>query len=258
MILDIGIESPIIPIWISFPHLRPHFFSPRILFGLGELFGKPLKIDEATSVGSRPSNARVLVELDVTKTYPKQVWLGSDSLGYVQEVVLDVFPQFCAVCKCLGHVSGKCRPDIASGNPNVSSTPVDILSLICTVNVDKGVASSMTEILGNVAANSETVFVEPAAGFSPVILAGGDDVPGSELAQVLGMGGVVNSPVVSEPELAQLPVVDGGLENVIVVEESVGLGDGDIVSDVVTVGLSPNALPFFSSCFTVDYYGSFV
>ncbi|XP_028550843.1 uncharacterized protein LOC114579665 [Dendrobium catenatum] len=104
--LDIGVESPIIPIWISFPHLRPHFFAPRILFGLGELFGKPLKIDEATSVGSRPSIARVLVEIDITKNYPKQVWLGSDLLGYAQEVVFDDFPHFCGVCKKLGHISG--------------------------------------------------------------------------------------------------------------------------------------------------------
>ncbi|KAH0457986.1 hypothetical protein IEQ34_013301 [Dendrobium chrysotoxum] len=26
--LDISVESPIIPIWISFPNLRPHLFSP--------------------------------------------------------------------------------------------------------------------------------------------------------------------------------------------------------------------------------------
>ncbi|KAH0459014.1 hypothetical protein IEQ34_011828 [Dendrobium chrysotoxum] len=32
---DIDVDSPIIPIWISFSNLRPHFFSPRILHGLG-------------------------------------------------------------------------------------------------------------------------------------------------------------------------------------------------------------------------------
>lgn len=26
--LDIGVESPVIPIWISFPNLRPHLFTP--------------------------------------------------------------------------------------------------------------------------------------------------------------------------------------------------------------------------------------
>ncbi|KAH0466367.1 hypothetical protein IEQ34_006470 [Dendrobium chrysotoxum] len=33
--LDIGIESPVIPIWISFSKLRPHLFSLSILHALG-------------------------------------------------------------------------------------------------------------------------------------------------------------------------------------------------------------------------------
>ncbi|PKU75028.1 hypothetical protein MA16_Dca019956 [Dendrobium catenatum] len=55
--LDIGVEYPIIPIWVSFPNLRPHHFSPKILHALGSLLGRPLKIDSATSVGSQPSLA---------------------------------------------------------------------------------------------------------------------------------------------------------------------------------------------------------
>ncbi|PKU71477.1 hypothetical protein MA16_Dca004319 [Dendrobium catenatum] len=48
-------------------------------FGLS--VGKPLKIDAATSLGSRPSLARVLVELNITKPYSNKVWLGSKKLG---------------------------------------------------------------------------------------------------------------------------------------------------------------------------------
>ncbi|KAI0500784.1 hypothetical protein KFK09_019001 [Dendrobium nobile] len=157
--LDIGVESPIIPIWISFPHLRPHFFAPRILFGLGELFGKPLKIDEATSVGSRPSNARVLVEIDITKTYTKQVWLGSESLGYVQEVVFDDFPHFCNVCKCLGHLFGKCKSNAMSGKPVIANVPVDNLPKFGVVNDGLDV-SSVSENVDNVIGNTEMVGVD--------------------------------------------------------------------------------------------------
>ncbi|XP_020702248.1 uncharacterized protein LOC110113880 [Dendrobium catenatum] len=172
--LDIGVESPIIPIWISFPHLRPHFFVPRILFGLGELFGKPLKIDEATSVGSRPSNARVLVEIDITKTYTKQVWLGSEALGYVQDVVFDEFPHFCSVCKCLGHVSGKCKSDTMFGKPAIANDPVEILPDVGVLNDGLDV-SSVLENVANVIVNSEMagvdlVTVEPLA--SPFFLLG--------------------------------------------------------------------------------------
>ncbi|KAL0914945.1 hypothetical protein M5K25_015337 [Dendrobium thyrsiflorum] len=74
-LFDVSVESPIIPIWVSFPNLRPHLFSPRILHGLGSIFGRPLRLDNATANGSRPSVARVLVELDITKRYPDRVWL---------------------------------------------------------------------------------------------------------------------------------------------------------------------------------------
>ncbi|KAL0906651.1 hypothetical protein M5K25_025164 [Dendrobium thyrsiflorum] len=54
-LVDIGVESPVIPIWVSFSLLRPHLFAPRILNGLASLFGKPLKIDSAVESGlSRP------------------------------------------------------------------------------------------------------------------------------------------------------------------------------------------------------------
>ncbi|PKU61924.1 hypothetical protein MA16_Dca017257 [Dendrobium catenatum] len=96
--LDIEVESPIVPIWVSFPFLRPHLFSPRILSGLGSLFGKPLKSDMATASGSRPSMARIMVELDVTKNYPDKIWVGSVETGYVQSVVFEDIPLFCMHC----------------------------------------------------------------------------------------------------------------------------------------------------------------
>ncbi|PKU83460.1 hypothetical protein MA16_Dca021855 [Dendrobium catenatum] len=92
--LDIEKDSPIVPIWVSFPHLRPHLFSPRILFGLGSLFGRPLKTDMATASGSRPSLARILVELDVTKKHAEKVWVGSVESGYAQTVIFDEIPFF--------------------------------------------------------------------------------------------------------------------------------------------------------------------
>ncbi|KAL0921149.1 hypothetical protein M5K25_008193 [Dendrobium thyrsiflorum] len=107
-LFDISAESPIILIWISFPKLQPHFFSHRILHGLGSLFGRPLQIDNATAMGSRPSVVRVLVEIDVTKQYPASIWLGPKKYGYVQKVVMDDFTEFCDHCKMLGHCKSQC------------------------------------------------------------------------------------------------------------------------------------------------------
>ncbi|KAL0912162.1 hypothetical protein M5K25_018119 [Dendrobium thyrsiflorum] len=105
---DVSAESLIVPVWISFPNLRPHFFSTRILHGLGLLFGRPLKVDNATALGSRPSVARVLVELDVTQKFSDKVWLGPTNLGYFQQVVLEDFPSY-NKCKRLGHSVGSCQ-----------------------------------------------------------------------------------------------------------------------------------------------------
>ncbi|KAI0508077.1 hypothetical protein KFK09_014211 [Dendrobium nobile] len=69
-------ESPIAPVWIAFPNLHLHFFNSHILFGMTSVFGRPLQMDQATVSLSRPSVARVLVELDATKKYPKDIWLG--------------------------------------------------------------------------------------------------------------------------------------------------------------------------------------
>ncbi|KAL0911338.1 hypothetical protein M5K25_019472 [Dendrobium thyrsiflorum] len=118
---DVDVESPVVPIWVSFSNLRPHLFSPRILQGLGSIFGRPLKIDQATSVGSRPFVARILVELDVSKQHPDKVWVGPNNLGYVQSVVLENVPSYCLHCKALGHSNADClvlHPHLA---------PVDIV-----------------------------------------------------------------------------------------------------------------------------------
>ncbi|KAH0469220.1 hypothetical protein IEQ34_002452 [Dendrobium chrysotoxum] len=121
-LVDIGVESPVIPIWISFPNLQPHLFSPRILHSLGRLFGRPLKVDNATT-------------------------MGPDNFGYIQQVVMKEFPPFCDQYKCLGHSIGACRPIPAtisvSGNV-VLSNPIN-----ANVNSDMN-APSVVEIMDNV------------------------------------------------------------------------------------------------------------
>ncbi|KAL0924110.1 hypothetical protein M5K25_004918 [Dendrobium thyrsiflorum] len=78
---DVREESPIVPVWVCFPNLRLHFFNNQVLFALASFFGRPLQTDQATSNLSRPSVARVLVELDVSKKFPKKIWIGSELNG---------------------------------------------------------------------------------------------------------------------------------------------------------------------------------
>ncbi|KAL0928209.1 hypothetical protein M5K25_000081 [Dendrobium thyrsiflorum] len=105
---DIRQESPIVPIWISFPNLRLHFFNPKVLHALGSLFGRPLQTDQAITAKTHPSVARVLVEVDITKKHAKEVWVGSKAYGYLQKVEFENIPNFCSHCKMHGHASTVC------------------------------------------------------------------------------------------------------------------------------------------------------
>ncbi|KAL0912896.1 hypothetical protein M5K25_016310 [Dendrobium thyrsiflorum] len=112
---DIRQESPIVPMWISFPNLRLHFFNPKVLHALGSLFGRPLQTDQAMAARTRPSIARVLVEVDITKKHAKEVWVGWKSYGYLQKVEFKNIPDFCSHCKMHGHASTVCfklHPDL--------------------------------------------------------------------------------------------------------------------------------------------------
>ncbi|KAI0507098.1 hypothetical protein KFK09_013216 [Dendrobium nobile] len=233
--MDIGVESPVVPIWVSFHLLRPHLFSPRILHGLGLIFGKPLKIDTATAIGSRTSLARVLVELDVTKSYPARVWLGPESSGYVQHVALEDFPSFCSSCKKFGHFSGNCCPEVDLSMPSKVAKKDSIVS-------DPILPSSNVEV--------EQVFsVEP----------------------ILQTSALDAQPVVQVVDL-DTPQANLAVENVeIDVVNNVNLSGGKDDGGEGVAVLSPDALPFLPqgsisgnldplmvsprTCLSVDNYG---
>ncbi|KAI0529408.1 hypothetical protein KFK09_001957 [Dendrobium nobile] len=202
-LFDVFVESPIVPIWASFPNLRPHLFSPRILHGLGSMFGRPLRIDNATMNGIRPSVARILVELDVTKRYAKQVWLGSEAVGYTQLIELEDFPSYCFHCKSLGHVKD-CSPilfpntmepihncsEVDASNPVTVSEEVPMVdeevivnainSSVVPGNVDITILSPSVDVSkGRVIVCTESGFLEE----------NGKLVVSSETVNLLGEGG---------------------------------------------------------------------
>ncbi|KAI0513408.1 hypothetical protein KFK09_009428 [Dendrobium nobile] len=115
---DVREESPIAPVWISFPNLRLHFFNHQILFGLASIFGRPLQTDQATASVSHPSMAWVLIELDVSKKHPTEIWIGSEMKGYFQKVEFENLPIFCSFCKMHGHGVNQCfrkNPNLRAG-----------------------------------------------------------------------------------------------------------------------------------------------
>lgn len=61
---------------ISFPSLPSNFFGKEAIFSLAAAVGKPLQVDMATYNKTRPSCARVKVEVDLLGEFPKRVNVG--------------------------------------------------------------------------------------------------------------------------------------------------------------------------------------
>ncbi|KAL0912744.1 hypothetical protein M5K25_018740 [Dendrobium thyrsiflorum] len=60
-------------------------------------------VDQATANKFRPYVARILVEMDITKEFPNEIWIGSEKNGYTQKIEFENFPIFCTHFKLHGH-----------------------------------------------------------------------------------------------------------------------------------------------------------
>lgn len=66
-------------VWISFPALPPNFLGKEAIFSLASAVGKPLHVDMATKNQTRPSCARVSIEVeevDLLGEFPKNISVG--------------------------------------------------------------------------------------------------------------------------------------------------------------------------------------
>ncbi|KAG5595474.1 hypothetical protein H5410_036706 [Solanum commersonii] len=99
--------------WISFPALPPIFFGKEAVFCLASAVGKPLQVDLATQNKTRPSCARVKVEVDLLGEFPKRINLGMRmKTGEVKEkwihINYDYVPKYCKSCMLQGHNEKEC------------------------------------------------------------------------------------------------------------------------------------------------------
>ncbi|KAK4369670.1 hypothetical protein RND71_009145 [Anisodus tanguticus] len=72
----------------------------------------PISIDSATRNKTRPSSARVKVEVDLLKSHPKSVLIqvgeGAEITSTSQRIRYDFLPKYCPNCKLQGHDSIGC------------------------------------------------------------------------------------------------------------------------------------------------------
>ncbi|KAJ8769837.1 hypothetical protein K2173_008881 [Erythroxylum novogranatense] len=67
-------------------------------------------MDSATATLSRPSVARLQVEVDLLKEIPPQIWIGlGDNKGFWQYFEADgIIPSYCSYCSHVGHSKSVC------------------------------------------------------------------------------------------------------------------------------------------------------
>ncbi|KAL9448768.1 hypothetical protein AB3S75_016132 [Citrus x aurantiifolia] len=113
-------ESPIVPVWVSLPHLPVHFlFCKAALYSIAAAIGTPLRVDNATASGTRPSVARILVEYDISQPLLPRIWIGEGDSGFWQDVLFEKVPAYCSACRHLGHSSESCF----IANPGLRKAP---------------------------------------------------------------------------------------------------------------------------------------
>uniref|UniRef100_M1B2P1 DUF4283 domain-containing protein n=1 Tax=Solanum tuberosum TaxID=4113 RepID=M1B2P1_SOLTU len=78
--------------WISFPNLLPTFFVKEVLFSLASTVGKPLQLDMATINKTKPSCARVKVQVNLLENLPTQVIMeiADDDKGELRKEVVKI------------------------------------------------------------------------------------------------------------------------------------------------------------------------
>ncbi|XP_059310908.1 uncharacterized protein LOC132062340 [Lycium ferocissimum] len=107
-------ETSIAIAWISFPTLALNYFDQSQLFSMALAVGTPLTLDLATKNKTRPSYARVMVEVDLLKEHPKRVAIQAvnNATGEVKTkrvtIQYDFTPKYCKECYLHGHDEETC------------------------------------------------------------------------------------------------------------------------------------------------------
>lgn len=110
---------------ISFPNLLPIYFVNEYLFSLASAVGTPLHLYMATINKTRPSCARVKVQVDLLADLPKRMRMNIENEvnGMIRtkcvKIQYDYIPKYCRECKLQGHNEEECRrlhPELVEDN----------------------------------------------------------------------------------------------------------------------------------------------
>ncbi|KAM3398332.1 hypothetical protein P3S68_001847 [Capsicum galapagoense] len=107
-------DIPVAPVWILLPGLPFNMHNWHYVKQILSSVGTPLALDVATASKTRPSMAKVRVEIDLLKPRIESVWVGKEDensplKGFTQKLEYEAIPKYCKHCKKLGHNMLNCR-----------------------------------------------------------------------------------------------------------------------------------------------------
>ena len=94
----------VIPVWVRLPNLPLHCWGAETLSRIVSVVGVPVLADEYTMTQKKVSYARVLVEVDITQEFVKEISVR-DNTGkeFTQKAIPEWRPFFCRNCNKVGH-----------------------------------------------------------------------------------------------------------------------------------------------------------
>ena len=108
-------------IWIRLPEFPVEDYDEEVLFEVGRLIGKPLRLDINTSLATRTKFARMCVEVDLRKPLVSK---GRKMIQVLEDKGIHVI---CFQCGKVGHKMGECtikaRPSDTTTQPSQPAPP---------------------------------------------------------------------------------------------------------------------------------------
>lgn len=108
-------EAPIAIDWISFLDLPPNFIGKEFVFYLARVVSIPLYVDMATQNCTRPSCAKVKVEVNLLANVPQgtKIIEEGDESGLEEskwiKIKYEYVPKYCISCKKQGNDEQECQ-----------------------------------------------------------------------------------------------------------------------------------------------------
>ncbi|CAL1355746.1 unnamed protein product [Linum trigynum] len=97
-------------VWVQLPAFPIHFYHREVLFSIGNLIGRTIKLDYHTQHQQRARFARIAVEVDLSKPLATRIRLD----GKWQYLEYENLPILCFECGRVGHTKEVCPSSVQS------------------------------------------------------------------------------------------------------------------------------------------------